>query len=497
MAEVWAARTRGKHGFTRLFAIKTILEEYEGGDAFRKMFLDEARIASRIQHQNVAQILDVGEENGLPYLVLEYVDGDSLSALRRTVERRGIQFPIGIALRIMADTCGGLAAAHSLRDDQGNDLQVVHRDVSPQNILVSTDGMVKLIDFGIAKARERIADVTSTGMLKGKIEFMSPEQAEGRAVDHRSDLWSIGAIAYLLIAGRPAYPREDDASLLRLLESGAPPAPLPSTVPEPVRAVVSSALEHDPEKRVASASALQRAIEDAIVATGLHTTSADVAAFIATHLGDRAQRRKLTIDQAIAASGMASGEFAPVSEPPLPGQPLAAFPPEDASAPPPPAPILADSSSLESSMMEADRPSFTAVRRRNRKVVFGVVGAAALVLVVGGAISFARRQSEPSKDREKTEKTREEPEEDREPAAKKTKVEDPPEKSEEVPTPKASSAPSPAPAETTAKPPPPLSATATATAKPTATASTTKPKPTVPTAVPTTKKKPPVINEGF
>jgi serine/threonine protein kinase len=535
MAEVWSARMRGKHGFERLFAIKTILEEYEGGEGFRKMFLDEARIAAGIQHQNVAQILDVGEENDVPYLVMEYVDGDSLSALRRTVERRGVDFPVGIALRILADTCGGLAAAHQLRDNLGTLLGVVHRDVSPQNILVSTNGMVKLIDFGIAKARERIADVTSSGMLKGKLEYMAPEQALGRAIDHRADLWSIGAVLYLLLAGRPPFRRDDEAAFLRLLASGPEAPPLPSGTPEAVNELVRMTLQHDPERRVQTASLLQRAIETAIVDTGLHTTTADVAAFIATHLGDRAERRRVTIEQAITvASAMTSAEEAPASSmpaPPLsgadgkesnegkeskrseegekkPGIPMEQVPAEppapaaEALATEPPATeATTDSSSLESSMLDGERPSLVTVRRRNQKVVLGIVGVAAALLVAGGALSYARRQSQPSADKDPREKTREEPtSKSDEPAEKSEKDPPTPAPMPPPPAPPPSSEPKPQPS-VVASTPPAAVTTATKPSPPPPATTTAKPPPPQPTIKPptiaTTKKKPPVINEGF
>src|SRR5260221_3964194 len=142
MATVWLARMRGKRGFEKLFAIKTIRSELSEDARFEEMFLDEARIASGIQHPNVAQILDLGEQDGTLYIVMEWVDGDSLSMLRRAAMKRGGPVPLGIALRIMADACAGLHAAHQLKDRDGNLLGVVHRDGSPQNILVSTAGHV-------------------------------------------------------------------------------------------------------------------------------------------------------------------------------------------------------------------------------------------------------------------------------------------------------------------------------------------------------------------
>src|SRR5580704_7694980 len=152
MASVWIARLTGGHGFEKYVAIKTILPQFASDVRFQKMFIEESRIASRIEHPNVAQIRDVGETDGVTYLVMEYVDGESLWALHRGLLRKGTRLPPGVLLRILADVCGGLHAAHELRDLSGSLVRVVHRDVSPQNVLVSAGGAAKLIDFGIAKS---------------------------------------------------------------------------------------------------------------------------------------------------------------------------------------------------------------------------------------------------------------------------------------------------------------------------------------------------------
>jgi serine/threonine-protein kinase len=302
MASVWIARQRGKHGFEKLVAIKTILPKFAEDLRFQQMFLDEARIASRIEHANVAQIHDLGEEHGILFLAMEWIDGDALSKLRAALERRGRLIPPAIALRILADTCGGLHAAHELRGGDGALLGVVHRDVSPQNILVSVRGMAKLIDFGIAKARDRVADETNAGLIKGKIQYMSPEQAMGNDVDRRADVWAVGAIIYHLLAGRPPYEGDNQLATLHLLTSGNPPAPLPSSVHPEIAAVVRRSLAHDPAKRFATAEQMQEAIELAMSEARLVATAADVAAFVNEHMADRALARKEAIDIAVNAA---------------------------------------------------------------------------------------------------------------------------------------------------------------------------------------------------
>ena len=302
MASVWVARLRGKRGFEKLVAIKTILPKFAEDPRFERMFLDEAGLSARIEHGNVAQVLDLGEEHDVLYLAMELVDGDSLAKLLRVVQKKKLEIPTGILLRLLADTCGGLHAAHELRGKEGELLGVVHRDVSPQNILVSMHGVAKLIDFGIAKARDRVAEDTTDGMIKGKIHYMAPEQAVGKPVDRRADVWAVGAILYFFLAGRPVYEGDNQVATLHLLSSGRPPLPLPPSVPPPVSAVVRRALAHDPEKRFQTAAEMQIAIEAAMVEARLVTTTSTVGAFVQEHMAERAKRRKEGLDLALSAA---------------------------------------------------------------------------------------------------------------------------------------------------------------------------------------------------
>jgi serine/threonine-protein kinase len=295
MATVWVARLLRKHGFEKLVAIKTILPKFAEDEAFQTMFLDEARIASRIDHTNVAHIHDLGEQDDILYLVMEYVDGDALTRLRKIVNKRGGTFPIGIALRIMADVCAGLHAAHELKGVDGTPLGVVHRDISPQNILITTDGTSKLIDFGVAKAAGRLTAETHTGYVKGKVPYMAPEQALGRNVDRRADIWAVGAVIYHLVANRPPFEADNQLALLNLLQKGRPPSPLPADVPAPVQDLVRKALTHNPMMRFQTAAEMRSAIER----TGLASTSEEVAELVRTHLGDLAERRRNAIASAI------------------------------------------------------------------------------------------------------------------------------------------------------------------------------------------------------
>ncbi len=302
MASVWVARLRGKHGFEKLVAIKTILPQYAADERFQEMFLDEARIASRIEHANVAQILDVGEQHGITYLVMEWVDGDSLSRLYRALKKKNVALPMNVLLRVVADACGGLHAAHELRDEHGALLGVVHRDVSPQNILVSQRGMAKLIDFGIAKARDRVIVDTNAGLLKGKIHYMAPEQALGESVDRRADVFAVGALLHHLLSGAPPFDGPNQLAVLKRLTSNEPAPPLPENVPHAVAAVVTRALAFSPDDRFATAAELQAAIESAMFEAKLPCAQAQVAAFVGEHGASRTASRKEAIDLALSAA---------------------------------------------------------------------------------------------------------------------------------------------------------------------------------------------------
>lgn len=295
MAQVWVARQKGKHGFEKLFAFKCIHSRFADEPAFRSMFLDEARIAADIEHPNVAQVFDLGESDSMLYLVMEYVDGESLAALMTAASRRAndsVTVPVPVALRVMADVCAGLQAAHGLKDASGQPRGVVHRDVSPQNIIVSVRGDVKLIDFGIAHAKDRIGGDTQRGSLKGKLHYMAPEQALREPIGPFTDVFAAGATLYRMLAGRPPFDGGNDAATLQRLLGGSAPEPLPDSVPPLVAAIVDRALARDPEERYVSAREMQSAIEAAISQERL---VANVAAWVNENLSDGTRERRAAL----------------------------------------------------------------------------------------------------------------------------------------------------------------------------------------------------------
>ncbi|MFO0673131.1 MAG: serine/threonine-protein kinase [Polyangiaceae bacterium] len=298
MGAVWVARLKLENGFEKLFAVKTLLTHLADQSVFRDMFLDEARIAANIEHPNVCQILDLGEQNDLLYLVMEWVEGESLNSLARANRARG-RVPHGVLLRILADACAGLHAVHEHTDRDGRNLDIVHRDVSPHNMLVSTRGQTKIIDFGVAKARDRLTGATQSGNVKGKLRYMAPEQAAGRGIDRRADVWGVGAVLYALVSGRYPYAGESDVDILRMMIMGRDPDPLPPGMPAPIERVIRKALQVAPERRHPTAAALAEDLERAALELGVVTTSAGVAAYLEETAGPRIGKLRAAIRSAI------------------------------------------------------------------------------------------------------------------------------------------------------------------------------------------------------
>jgi eukaryotic-like serine/threonine-protein kinase len=277
MGEVWLGRLSGKHGFAREVAIKVIRPELGENAQVRAMLLDEARICARLRHANVAQVLDVGEYGGRPYLVFEWVEGASLAALFLAAERGGRSAPVLPLVRVMADLCEGLHAAHELTDDAGRPLRVVHRDVTPANILVGKSGFAKLIDFGVAHARARIAGETRAGIVKGTPQFMAPEQAQGARVDRRADIWSVGAVLYRGLSGRPPFDGlEALEAFLRGKREIEPLPPSSGADAVDLREIVARAVHRNPLSRFPTAAELGFALERVLHAAGGRPSIADL-----------------------------------------------------------------------------------------------------------------------------------------------------------------------------------------------------------------------------
>jgi eukaryotic-like serine/threonine-protein kinase len=292
MARVWAARQHGQRGFTKIVAIKTILPHLARDAEFERMFLDEARIASMVHHPNVCEIYELGEEGRVLYLAMEWVNGESLAHVLRVSGQCQPLDPRVVA-RIVSETCAGLNAAHNLESDDGQALGVVHRDVSPHNILVSADGHVKVADFGVAKALGQSHSHTSAGQLKGKINYMAPEQVTGAPVDRRSDLFSLGCVLYEATTGVQPFKGEGDHQVMHRLLKGdaAAPSQLVPGYPPELEHIVMRALSTDPEDRYPSADRMRMALEEWL-ARGPVVTEMHIAGSVKARVGAILERRR-------------------------------------------------------------------------------------------------------------------------------------------------------------------------------------------------------------
>lgn len=265
MAQLYLALQRAVAGFEKLVVIKCILPELTRDPAFVEMLLSEARTAATLNHPNVVQTFDVGEVMGTYYIAMEHINGEDIRAIVRAMKRVGlIEFPLEYALSIILGVCGGLGYAHDKRDLDGTPLNIVHRDISPQNILITHSGDVKIVDFGIAKSTEAaVGEKTGAGQLKGKVPYMSPEQARGLDIDHRSDIFAVGIVLFELTTGRRLFKAKSEYETLKLICEREYPFPSqvrPGYSPALER-VVMKALEKNPDFRYQSASHMQADLE--------------------------------------------------------------------------------------------------------------------------------------------------------------------------------------------------------------------------------------------
>jgi eukaryotic-like serine/threonine-protein kinase len=297
MADVWVANHSGPLGFRRFVAIKTIRPDRARDRAIRTMFLDEARLAARLRHANLVEVLDLGEQGELVYQVMPLVDGESLASLAASWKER---LPIAAVLRIVIDGCRGLEAAHELADDHGMPLGLVHRDVSPQNILVGIDGVARVADFGIAKTKERLVEETETGTLRGKYSYLAPEQVDRRALDRRTDVFAMGIVLWECLTGERLFRKDTPEDTLRAVRALAIRDPR-ERVPGLDRAIAEvtlRALEREPSARFPTAGAMADALEAAARSASIALSSKDVTEVVARAAGPalKARRARMATD---------------------------------------------------------------------------------------------------------------------------------------------------------------------------------------------------------
>jgi len=265
MAVVHLGRLIGPVGFSRMVAIKRLRSELASDPELTTMLIDEAQLAAHIHHPNVVGMLDVVDEAGEVCLVMEYVHGESLAFLARGLADQGLRLPIRIVANIMAGALHGLHAAHEAVGDGGQPLHIVHRDVSPQNILVGADGTTRVLDFGVAKAASRLS-TTRIGQIKGKLRYMAPEQVLSKTIGPWTDVWSACVTFWETLTGKPLFTGDNDLQILKHVLEGEIPSPrkLAPEVPEALAALVLAGLARDPNVRIRSALELARGIEAAV-----------------------------------------------------------------------------------------------------------------------------------------------------------------------------------------------------------------------------------------
>jgi serine/threonine-protein kinase len=285
----------------RLVAVKTAISGQSQTPEFQRLFMDEARIASMIHHPHVCGVYELGEEKGTLYLVMEWCDGGSLRQVMDKLET-GVRMDLAVAARIVANVAAGLHAAHELEDSDGTKLRVVHRDVSPQNVLISKDGHVKVADFGVAKAQGQLHRPTETGEMKGKLAYMAPEQVTAKDIDHRADIFALGCVLYEVSVGRRPFQGEGALSTLyQLLEQAVtPPTEVIKGFPVELSAIVLKALAKDADDRFQTAEDLRIALEGWIASSGSKASEREISMLVRATTGDEIEKRSRVINDAIA-----------------------------------------------------------------------------------------------------------------------------------------------------------------------------------------------------
>ncbi len=303
MGELFVARRTAAGGFEKLVVIKRLLPHLAEDAHFVAMLLDEARVAARLSHANVCQVYDLGEVDGHYYIAMEHLEGVPASLILRRASRAGHRLELGLATAILRQAAEGLDHAHELRDRDGNSVGLVHRDVSPSNLFVTSSGVVKVLDFGVAKSQDALAR-THTGALKGKYAYMSPEQVLGEPIDRRSDVWALGIVLFELLTAQRLFWRDSEYKMFQAIVD----EPIPSLLdrwpglPVPVARVAERALSRDVSQRFATAREMGEALEEAMAGAGGIWKPSRVCDYVAEHFGVLLQERRDEVQAALSGS---------------------------------------------------------------------------------------------------------------------------------------------------------------------------------------------------
>ncbi|HUS66951.1 MAG TPA: protein kinase [Kofleriaceae bacterium] len=384
MGELYVARQTGAGGFEKLVVIKRLLPHLAEDAHFVAMLLDEARIAARLSHPNVCQVYDLGEAEGHYYIAMEHLEGTPASLLLRRARRAGQRLDVGLAAALLKQAAEGLDHAHALKDAEGNSVELVHRDVSPSNLFVATSGIVKVLDFGVAKSQDALAR-THTGALKGKYAYMSPEQVIGNPVDRRSDVFSLGVVLYELMTAQRLFWRDSEYKMFQAIVEDPVPSLLEARpgLPPKVGQVADRALSRDPDRRFKTAGEMAEAVEDAVAGTGGLWKASQVAEYVHTHFSGEIEQRRRDVQAGIAAANQHK-KLRPTSSP-VPGGVTGPITLETSG---PIIDVIHDEDT-EAPATTARVPAVQAAPRSRRGLW---IGALALATAVGGGGVFAYRQ---------------------------------------------------------------------------------------------------------
>ena len=303
MAVVYLAIEHGDHGLQRPVVVKQILPRHTRDESFRRMLFQEAKIAARISHPNVVQIHELGSEDGLPFIVMEYLGGVNLREVTRKAAQDGRSVPVGVALGICIQACAGAHAAHELHGPGGQPANLVHRDLTPHNLVVNPEGHVKVLDFGVAKAsfsQER----TRTGVLKGKVAYMSPEQLYQKPLDRRSDLFALGSVLWELLEGRALFRRDTEIATMHAVLNMAIPdlGERRADVPSELMAAMKKSLRRNPDQRYASADEMRKTLVEVATDEGLDVGADAIGEFIKGLMKDLLDQRQQLVKGMVARS---------------------------------------------------------------------------------------------------------------------------------------------------------------------------------------------------
>jgi serine/threonine protein kinase len=332
MAEVFRAKRTGVEGFEKVVAVKRILSHLSDNKEFVDMFIDEAKMVAGLAHPNVAQIFDLGKHEKNYWIAMEYVHGRDLRTIMRRAREHGLRIPLDISTYVVSKVCAALEYAHRKKDDKGQPMLIVHRDISPQNILISFEGDVKLTDFGIAKAASK-ASTTDKGALRGKLLYMSPEQAWGKPMDKRSDVFSLGIVFYETLTEQKPFLGTSEMSILETVRECRvpPPTTINDKIPEKLERVVMKALERDPEVRYQDAGEMLRDLER-VLHEWQPATASGLVRFLEI-LFDEHERGELIPADGEGAHGAGPAEIEELQESPAEPPPAEAPPPAPAKDP--------------------------------------------------------------------------------------------------------------------------------------------------------------------